>query len=174
MTRSAQLWAANADVAEACLTHPFVQGIADGTLERDRFVAYVEQDAWFLTAFARAYAIALAKAPDVRTMDDLRALLNGVFEFASQFGIEGIFLLRPVKLEQRSAVGALMNQTLVHRKIPLQRASAKLTTCQIGPKQAWSLSLSQAFQRNGRNRGATSVSSRLISTFQIPTDGKPA
>ena len=80
MRRATALWDANSDLARASLEHPFVAGIAAGTLPRDRFIFYVEQDAWFLTAFARAYALALAKAPDAATMQELRALLDGVFE----------------------------------------------------------------------------------------------
>lgn len=80
MSRAAQLWADNADLAEACRTHPFVQGIATGELARDGFVFYVEQDAFFLGAFSRAYALAFAKAPDVETMQQVRELLDGVFE----------------------------------------------------------------------------------------------
>jgi thiaminase (transcriptional activator TenA) len=79
-SRAAALWAGNRDLATACLEHPFVRGIASGDLPREAFVAYVEQDAWFLTAFARAYALAIAKAPDLATMDELRALLDGVAE----------------------------------------------------------------------------------------------
>jgi thiaminase (transcriptional activator TenA) len=67
-------------LATACRTHPFVRGIASGELPRERFVAYVEQDAWFLTAFARAYALAIAKAPDLGTMTALRGLLDGALE----------------------------------------------------------------------------------------------
>lgn len=62
MMRSQQLWQANQDIAAACLKHPFVQGIADGTLERHKFAFYVGQDAFFLEAFARAYSIAAAKS----------------------------------------------------------------------------------------------------------------
>jgi thiaminase (transcriptional activator TenA) len=80
MSRSRDLFDDSADLVAACLAHPFVQGIASGDLPRDRFVFYVEQDAWFLTAFARAYALALAKAPDVATMERLRPPLDGVFE----------------------------------------------------------------------------------------------
>jgi thiaminase (transcriptional activator TenA) len=77
MSRSTALWADSADLAEACRTHPFVQGIASGELARDRFVRYVEQDAFFLDSFARAYALALARSPDAATTADLRALLDG-------------------------------------------------------------------------------------------------
>jgi thiaminase (transcriptional activator TenA) len=80
MSRAAALWKDNADVAEACLRHAFVQGIASGDLARDRFVFYIEQDAFFLDSFARAYALGIAKAPDSGTMTELRALLEGVFE----------------------------------------------------------------------------------------------
>ena len=54
------LWQQNTRVAEACLHHPFVRGLADGTLESETFKRYVAQDAFFLNAFARAYALAAA------------------------------------------------------------------------------------------------------------------
>jgi thiaminase/transcriptional activator TenA len=66
-------------VAEKCLAHPFVQGIADGSLPRDRFVHYVGQDACFLEAFARAYALALAKAPRA-DMAAWKSLLDGALD----------------------------------------------------------------------------------------------
>jgi thiaminase (transcriptional activator TenA) len=75
-----RLFAESDELVAACRSHPFVRGIADGSLPRDRFVGYVEQDAWFLTAFARAYAVALAKAPDADTLFALKALLDGVVE----------------------------------------------------------------------------------------------
>ncbi|QBI19532.1 TenA family protein [Egibacter rhizosphaerae] len=80
MGRAADLWNAHRDLADACLEHPFVQGIGSGALARDSFVFYVEQDAFFLASFARAYALAFAKAPDTSTMVEIRALLDGVFE----------------------------------------------------------------------------------------------
>ena len=83
------------DVVAACESHPFVQGIASGELPRERFLFYVEQDAWFLRAFARAYALAMAKAPDTATMLELKTLLEGVFEelelhrgYAEQWGAD--------------------------------------------------------------------------------------
>jgi thiaminase (transcriptional activator TenA) len=80
MGRATQLWTASADLARACEDHEFVQGIASGELPRARFLFYVEQDAWFLTAFARAYALSVAKATDLDTMLSLRTLLDGTFD----------------------------------------------------------------------------------------------
>ncbi len=80
MTLSRELWEANQDLAQVCLQHPFVQGIAAGTLPRDRFAFYVAQDAFFLEAFARAYSIAAAKAPDWASFRALHTLAGGVLE----------------------------------------------------------------------------------------------
>ena len=72
------LWQQNARLAEACLHHPFVRGLADGTLDPETFRRYVAQDAFFLNAFARAYAFAAARSQDMATFTHLCELLNGV------------------------------------------------------------------------------------------------
>ena len=54
------LWQQNALLVDECLYHPFVRGLANGTLEPETFKRYVAQDAFFLNAFARAYALAAA------------------------------------------------------------------------------------------------------------------
>ncbi|MDT5348835.1 MAG: hypothetical protein QOH91_2122 [Mycobacterium sp.] len=73
---SASLWNQNRVLAEAALHHPFVQGIASGELARGAFVYYVGQDAVFLDAFCRAYALALAKSPDQDGLIAFRELLD--------------------------------------------------------------------------------------------------
>ena len=80
MTLSDDLWKTNHDLAQACLNHPFVQGLADGSLSRDRFAYYVGQDVFFLKAFARAYSIAGAKAPDWEGFCALHEMADGVME----------------------------------------------------------------------------------------------
>jgi thiaminase (transcriptional activator TenA) len=80
MSLAADLWTANADLAAEALAHPFVTGIADGTLPRERFAGYVAQDAFFLEAFARAYALGVAHSPDRATLDAFADLLAGVRE----------------------------------------------------------------------------------------------
>lgn len=78
MSLSARLWSANGHFASAAREHPFVTGIADGTLPRAAFQTYVAQDAFFLEAFARAYAFALAHAPDRAAIDGFTDLIVGV------------------------------------------------------------------------------------------------
>ena len=80
MTLSSDLWQDNQSLAKACLNHPFVQGLAVGSLSRKCFTYYVGQDAFYLHAFARAYSIAAAKAPDWEGFRTLHQLADGVLE----------------------------------------------------------------------------------------------
>ncbi len=80
MSLSDDLWRDHADSAQACLAHPFVQGIGDGSLPRPRFAGYIGQDAFYLQAFARAYVIAAAKAPDWADFRELHELAGGVLQ----------------------------------------------------------------------------------------------
>jgi thiaminase/transcriptional activator TenA len=103
---AAHLWRQSRDLADACLAHPFVQGIASGDLPRERFQVYVAQDAYFLEAFARAYALALARCPDREGLEVWKDLLVGVFEelqlhkgYAERWGIS----LSPEPLPATSA-----------------------------------------------------------------------
>ena len=95
MTLSAQLWADNADLAAEALGHPFVTGIGEGTLSRERFAGYVAQDAFFLESFARAYGLGVAHSPDRAALDAFADLLAGVREelrlhagYADRWGID--------------------------------------------------------------------------------------
>lgn len=80
MSLAKMLWEENVDLARAALAHRFVRGLKDGTLPLDSFQEYIGQDAFFLEAFARAYALSLAHAPDREGMGDFAELLAGVLE----------------------------------------------------------------------------------------------
>lgn len=51
---------------EASFYHPFVQGIADGSLPLEKFKFYMLQDAYYLKHYTKVLALAAAKA----TTDD--------------------------------------------------------------------------------------------------------
>ncbi len=80
MSLAKKLWAENEDLAQTALTHPFVQGLRTGNLPRETFQRYIVQDAFFLDAFARSYALALAHSPDQQGIRDFFELLAGVQE----------------------------------------------------------------------------------------------
>ncbi len=80
MSRARQLWQANADWAAKILAHPFVQGLGDGSLAVGAFKSYVAQDAYFLDAFARAYAFCLAHGTSREDLFGFSELIAGVLE----------------------------------------------------------------------------------------------
>lgn len=49
-------------------THPFVRGIATGTLDQEKFRYYMVQDYLYLIDYAKVFAIGVAKAWDTETM----------------------------------------------------------------------------------------------------------
>ena len=59
-----RMWRAIEPVFGRILAHPFLAGLTDGSLPRDRFQHYVVQDALYLVDYARALALVGAKAPD--------------------------------------------------------------------------------------------------------------
>lgn len=80
MSLAAQLWKANSDWAEKILAHRFVQGLGDGTLPEPSFKSYVAQDAYFLDAFARAYAFCLAHGTSRDDLYGFSELIAGVLD----------------------------------------------------------------------------------------------
>ena len=80
MSLSQELWEGSAEIAESCLQHPFVRGLADGTLPPQRYAKFIAQDAFFLDVFARGYAAGVFRAPDHDGRRVWHELQNGVFE----------------------------------------------------------------------------------------------
>ncbi|MGI9658570.1 MAG: TenA family protein, partial [Gaiellaceae bacterium] len=92
---SDDLWQSSRLTAERCLSHPFVLGIASGELPREAFQHYVAQDAFFLDAFARAYALCASRAPDAeaeRVFEELRTAVEDELQlhhsYAERWGVD--------------------------------------------------------------------------------------
>src|SRR5262244_1293724 len=60
--------------------HPFTNGMADGLLVEAAFRHYLVQDYLFLIEFARAYALAVYKAPKLADMREAAAGLSAVLD----------------------------------------------------------------------------------------------
>jgi thiaminase/transcriptional activator TenA len=93
---SQAFWLEAAPIVGAIHGHPFVRELAEGVLSRERFSAYMIQDAVYLRGFARALALGAAQAPDAERILQFsqaagtaivveRALHTG---FLQQFGID--------------------------------------------------------------------------------------
>ncbi|MED5020576.1 thiaminase II [Paenibacillus chibensis] len=64
-------------IFQAIFDHPFVRGIAEGTLQKAQLMHYVKQDFEYLNAYIRIYGIAISRCTDRSVM----ALFNEQISF---------------------------------------------------------------------------------------------
>lgn len=63
-----------------CEEHPFVRGIADGTLDVDKFRYFLLQDYVYLFEYARVFAVGVDRARSVDSMRVFAAYINEILE----------------------------------------------------------------------------------------------
>ena len=73
---------------QAYVGHPFVRGMADGSLPEPCFRHYLGQDYLFLKHFARAYALAVYKADTLADMRQAAAMVNGLLDTEMRLHVE--------------------------------------------------------------------------------------
>jgi thiaminase (transcriptional activator TenA) len=69
MSFSAELRKEADPIFDAIFEHPFVQGIANGELQKEQLIHYVKQDFEYLNSFIRIYGIAVSKCESREDMD---------------------------------------------------------------------------------------------------------
>lgn len=67
MNTSEKLLSATAEIWKAYNEHPFVLGIQNGTLDKDKFRYYMIQDYLYLEDYAKTFAVGVAKAKSLKT-----------------------------------------------------------------------------------------------------------
>ncbi|WP_377866807.1 thiaminase II [Bacillus sp. R86525] len=76
-------------VWEKSHNHPFVVGMGDGTLEKDKFQYYIIQDYLYLLDYAKLYAIGVVKATNPQVMgkfaEQIDGILNGEMTIHKQY-----------------------------------------------------------------------------------------
>ncbi|MEP3277783.1 MAG: thiaminase II [Stappiaceae bacterium] len=68
--------------------HEFVQNVGNGGLSKESFRHYLIQDYLFLVEFARAYALAIYKSPDVRHMNTALLGVKAILEVELDLHVE--------------------------------------------------------------------------------------
>jgi thiaminase/transcriptional activator TenA len=92
---SERLFARGRRGLEAQLAHPVVRGIADGSLDQERFRRWLVQDYLFLLDYVRLFALAAARAPDTEALGRMVDLAHATFHdelslhrsYAAEFGL---------------------------------------------------------------------------------------
>ena len=95
MKASDRIYQAAQPIWERCYQHPFVQGLGDGSLARDRFAYFMVQDHKYLSMYAKVFALGLIKSDNDRDSRDFAAFIPSIFqaeqslhdEYLSKLGI---------------------------------------------------------------------------------------
>jgi len=90
------LWSSITDIYQAIIRHPFNEELAQGTLPSEKFAFYMQQDALYLSDFARALATMAGRAPDEEALLQFVRFAEGVAvveralhtSYFHEFGIE--------------------------------------------------------------------------------------
>ena len=138
MALSDHLLEIGTEIWEAQKDHPFVQELADGTLDEARFRHWVKQDYRYLMDYARVFAIAGARARTESTMTDLLAVAHSTLdhemdlhrEFASSYGISRAELEKVQKAPTCEAYTSFLVRTAYEGS--LAEISAALYPCGQG------------------------------------------
>ncbi len=105
MTFTEHLHEAAAPVWTACLEHPFLRGIADGSLPVEKFRYFMLQDYLYLFDYARVFALGVVKAREPSLMrtfaKNVDAILDGEMNlhraYMARLGIDeaDVFAVKP-------------------------------------------------------------------------------
>jgi len=106
--RSSELRSAASSVWDAAVTHPFVRGLEDGSLDEAAFRFYIRQDYLFLIDYGRLLSLGAARAPRLEWMRRFAGLASSVLEtemalhreFAARWGVTD---LEAVQVEPATA-----------------------------------------------------------------------
>lgn len=66
------------------LEHPFVKGIGEGTLDKEKFKKYLIQDYLYLKDYAKVFALGLVKAKTIKEMKFYSDSIRGTLEDETQ------------------------------------------------------------------------------------------
>jgi thiaminase/transcriptional activator TenA len=97
--------------------HPFVDGLAAGSLAEAAFRRYLEQDYLFLVQFARAHALAVYKARDFAGMRAQSKALAGILE--TEMGLHVRVCARWGVTEADLAAGIEARETVAYTRFVL-------------------------------------------------------
>ena len=100
-----KLKAAASDEWRAYAEHPFTDAMADSSLPEAAFRRYLVQDYLFLIEFARAYALAVYKAPDLADLREAASGLSTILDVEMDLHVKlcGGWGLSPADIENAAA-----------------------------------------------------------------------
>lgn len=120
---------------EKMLDHPFVKGMRDGTLEKEKFREYLVQDTIYLKYYSKVYAWGMIKSDDTTVMRMLYRDMDCILadesmmhiRYLKEFGLsDEQALARPMKPETKAYLDFMLSTS---EKAPLADGLIGLMPC---------------------------------------------
>lgn len=80
------------DIRNGYLRHPFVCGLGDGSLDKEKFRFYLKQDYLYLIEYAKVFAVGIAKSDDAEIIRFLSDIIHQIF--TSEMNIHRVYMQR--------------------------------------------------------------------------------
>lgn len=111
-------------------SHPFVMGIQDGTLDKEKFQFYIIQDYLYLEEYAKSFAIGMAKAKSLETTRLFSEYINLLTssEMDIHRGYMGKFAVSKEELEATSRSLDNLSYTSYMLRIAYEDGEAEILT----------------------------------------------
>ncbi len=130
MTTVERLLDATKEIWDSYYEHPFVKGIENGSLDREKFRYYIIQDFLYLEDYAKAFAIGIAKAKSIETLQMFSsyiALLTGK-EMSIHNGYMGKFRVSREELDATSRSLDSLSYTSYMLRVAYEEGEAEILT----------------------------------------------
>lgn len=111
MLLTEKLYQSTEEIWKNYLTHPFIKGIEDGSLEKEKFRFYMVQDYLYLLEYAKVFAFGVIKSKDENLMRNFAGFVHGTLDGEMNIHKEYMKRLGITSEEIKNAETSLANQS---------------------------------------------------------------
>lgn len=118
------------EIWQSYYEHPFVKGIENGTLDKEKFRYYIIQDFLYLEEYAKAFGLGIAKAKSIETTNifsNYIALLTGS-EMNIHHGYMGEFAVTQEELDNMPRALDNLSYTSYMLRVAYEEGEAEILT----------------------------------------------
>lgn len=138
------------DIWESYYEHPFVLGLQNGTLDREKFRFYIVQDYLYLEDYARTFAIGTAKAKSLETTRLFSGYLDTLTgdEMDIHRGYMGKFAVTKEELSHTERALANLSYTSYMLRVAYEEGEAEILTAVLSCAYSYELIAKKMLERN--------------------------
>ena len=126
MLLSEKLYQSTEEIWKSYLTHPFVKGIKDGNLDKEKFRFYMIQDYLYLLEYAKVFAFGVIKTKDEALMRQFAGFVHSILDGEMKIHKAYMKRLGITQEEIKNAKTSLANQSYTSYMLAVANAGDPL------------------------------------------------